>query len=231
MSHDIIDNSSGIVKNLPIPSPVRACLGRREDLTGQVFGRLTALSQVSQTGKSVWLCLCTCGGKKHILACNLKSGAIESCGCLQKENRTTHGLSKNPLYNTWANMIKRCTEPNSRSFADYGGRGITVDPRWKNFANFLEDMEPTHKSGLTLDRIDNDGNYEKLNCRWTSHKEQTWNRRSNRVVSYQNQDKSLAEWCEILKLTYSLVQQRIKKGWTPEQAFELPYGSRNPNKQ
>ena len=233
MNHDIIDNSSGIVKDLPMSSPLHAGDPQRLDLTGQVFGRLTATSRVSQPGISVWLCNCTCGNTKVVRAAHLKRGSTTSCGCLRKEKlserKTTHGLTKHQLYKTWRGMVSRCNNLNSTNYSRYGGIGITVCPPWLKFENFYQDMGNTYREGLSIDRIDNKKGYCKDNCRWATPQEQNRNRGSNRSVVYRGETRIIIEWCELLKISYASTLKRLEAGWTVERAFELPKNARNPD--
>jgi hypothetical protein len=156
------------------------------DLTGQRFGRLQVLSFAGNINKgSLWLCKCDCGNKKIIRATNLKQGT-QSCGCLllevKKMNRTV-AFDHKRLYNVWAGIKTRCYNANHPRYNDWGGRGITMCEEWKNsFGNFYNWAmangydEHAERGQCTLDRIDNDGNYEPLNCRWIGMKEQCTNR-------------------------------------------------------
>lgn len=163
------------------------------DLTGQRFSRMTVLRRAPNRGHHVyWVCCCDCGNLREVAGEHLKSGRTASCGCLKIERtiaaNTRHGharattVGQSPTYRSWGDMIKRTTNPRTRRWSDYGGRGITVCDRWRSFVNFLTDMGE-RPSGLTLDRIDNDGNYEPGNCRWATPTQQAQNRRKRTVAA------------------------------------------------
>lgn len=149
----------------------------RDDLTGQVFSRLTVLEFAGlRHRQSRWLCACSCGKEKTVFGGNLKSGATRSCGCLIAEtvgNRSRkHGLSKTPEYKVWRAMFQRCEDRSSKSYRRYGGRGISICGRWRTFENFLADMGKRPSKTHSIDRVNNDGNYEPSNCRWATRKQQ-----------------------------------------------------------
>lgn len=158
--------------------------GRAKDLTGQRFGKLTALELVekSKNGTAKWRCVCECGVEKVLFSTVLNRGQT-SCGCEARAAaalaHTTHGDSGSPTYLSWKSMRARCLNEKSPDYPEYGGRGIKICRLWDSFERFLADMGE-RPVGKTLDRRENDGNYKPSNCKWSTPKEQANNRRPAR---------------------------------------------------
>ena len=201
-------------------------MGKLIDLTGKKFGRLTIIEWVENNKwrQSRWLCRCECGKKIVITSSSLKNGNTKSCGCLAIEIKTKHGHccrnKTSKTYQIWHSMIQRCNNPNCKAYKNYGGRGIKVCKGWRKFEGFLQDMgeQPLN---LTLDRVDNNGNYCKENCRWATQKEQRRNTRRNILITINGVTKCLIEWCEDRKLNYRTVCSRLRYGWTIEEALDI----------
>lgn len=207
-------------------------MGKYKDITGQKFGRLTAISFVeNRKHHSYWLFRCDCGREKIIGKGNA-AGQTLSCGCYQKEQtskaRATHKSSNTKLYRTWAGMLIRCSYTKGADYHRYGGRGIKV--LWGSFEEFKIDMQESYdkhiqihgKTNTTIERINLDGHYCKDNCRWATQKEQARNRRTSRYLVFNGIRKTLAEWAEVSKLSYGLIQDRLTRDWSIEEAITTP---------
>ena len=186
------------------------------DIYGQRFGRLTALrrsSSVRTLGgqlKQRWVCVCDCGTEVIVRSQPLRNGSTRSCGCLQREARIRHGQHKHPLYSIWKGMLDRCNNPFSKDFERYGARGISVCKRWENPSCFFSDIGTRPSERHTLDRKNNDGDYEPGNVRWALPLFQARNRRSNRVLCLPNGWRStLGEIASELGLTGSGLARRL----------------------
>jgi hypothetical protein len=202
----------------------------RKDLTGLRFGRLVALSYISNGKNSKWLCACDCGNKKEVLTGALGSGNTKSCGCLSREtaskNNATHGHTKNgrptKAYQSWLNMKRRCLDPKNKRFEAYGGRGIKICDRWlAGFENFLADMgEPP--AGFSIDRVDNNGNYTPENCRWACRSDQMKNRRNSVLISYAGKTQNLSEWADETGIKADTIAARLNLyKWSVEAALTI----------
>ena len=208
----------------------------RVNIAGQRFGRLVAQHELPERKcqKIMWFCLCDCGKTVEVFGANLRRGNTKSCGCLRSElvgaGNTTHGHSKRGQmsreYKSWANMITRCTNTSDPHYMYYGGRGIAVCDRWLNsFENFLSDMG-TCPADLTIDRKNNDGNYEPDNCRWGTKIQQMNNTRRNATLTFSGETKTVAEWARSVGLPYSVLHSRIHRyGWPVGRALTHPLRS------
>jgi hypothetical protein len=133
-----------------------------------------------------------------------------------------HGMFGTKIYGSWGSMIQRCTDTNHPYFKNYGGKGVTVCDKWRNFEGFYEDMKDGHADDLMLDRKENDKGYYKENCRWASRKEQANNMTTNRIINVDGKDMTLAQACELLNINYTLVRMRIHRGRTEHEALYTP---------
>ena len=202
------------------------------DLTGKRFGKLTVLSRAenSKANTAKWLCRCDCGNTCIVYGSSLRRGQTQSCGCLRgdrNKERSTHGMRKTRLYGVWNNMRRRCYEPTTKSFKDYGGRGIKEPETFFDWAK-----ASGYAEGLTIERIDVNGNYEPSNCKWITKEEQARNKTNSFIVEIDGESKCLAEWCEIYEINYFTVHQRIAKlGWSPIKALTTPISKRTARKE
>lgn len=192
-----------------------------EDLTGRRFGRLTVIGRAPNKGeRTMWICKCDCGNIKTIGRANLVKGTTQSCGCLHKEavraiNKKKHGGTGSPTYIRWRSMKSRCYNPNDIGYANYGGRGIRVCERWLNsYEAFVADMGVVPSREYTLDRIDVNGDYCPENCKWATMKEQSNNKRNNRLLTHNNRTQTISQWCDELGFSRNLAQKRLLDGFT-----------------
>lgn len=200
-----------------------------KDITGQKFGRLTAIRRAGKQGNHLlWEFRCDCGKTVIALGINVKSGKMKSCGCLRaeqgREQLSTHGLSNTRLHEIWKSMRQRCNNPKNPSYPNYGGRGIAICPEWDDFKLFFDwAILHGYKDGLQIDRIDNDGDYCPENCRWADEKTQSNNRRSNTWLECRGERHTVAEWSDLTGIKQSTILVRMMKyGWSVEQALFTP---------
>jgi hypothetical protein len=185
----------------------------------KTFGRLTVLSRhrVDKRGQHWWNCQCDCGSSCVARTDHLTGGRVVSCGCHASERTSArnfrHGLKWTPEYKIWDGIIERCCNPNSHSYARYGGRGIQICDEWRgDFTKFLADMGERPSPKHSIDRIDNDGNYEPDNCRWATTTEQARNKRNTLRIEFEGEFLTVAEWCAKLGVTEATVRLRVRRG-------------------
>lgn len=208
-------------------------MGTFDDLTGKTFGNWTVLGKGSvRNKKTYWTCVCSC--EKHtirdVYGYSLKRGVSTSCDCLKRRITSsifsTHKQSNTRLYKIWKGMRKRCNNKNSVGYKNYGGRGIGICSEWDNFVNFYDwSIRNNYAESLTLDRINNDGNYEPSNCRWATMKQQSNNSRHNHYITINGVTKLLHEWSEHIGITPANVLARLSKGYSDDEMM-LPSRSK-----
>lgn len=205
-------------------------MGKRINLSGRRFGKLTVVEMAepyhSPGGYKAtnWRCVCDCGKHTIVRTCNLRNGKSLSCGCLRVEspNRKTHGQNGTRLYGVWKSIRQRCKNPSSSSYEDYGGRGIQICAEWDHDFNLFYEwsLANGYQKGLTIDRIDNNGDYAPSNCRWTTLSVQGNNTRRNHFITYNGETLTVAQWAEKTGIKYHKLKDRINKlGWTAEKAL------------
>ena len=199
-------------------------MGKKQDLTGRRFGRLTVIAEAGRKrGGVLWLCRCDCGVEKEIMSATLLNGTTVSCGCYNRDINTKHDKSHSKLYSIYQCMKDRCTNPNAQEWERYGGRGIKVCDEWlKDKAEFFDwalanGYEEAERGRCTLDRIDNDGDYSPQNCRWVTMKEQARNRSNNVNIEYGGETHCLSEWAEILGENYAKLVSRHRRHWSDKE--------------
>jgi len=194
---------------------------------GDVFGRLTVLEVGEPVRHQLHLtpcrCICLCGTERMFRRSNLLHGS-QSCGCLRMERARAksikHGYARSKTYRAWEHMIGRCYRPNTPSYPRYGGRGITVCDSWRSFPNFLADMGEA-PAGLEIDRINNDGNYEPGNCRWSTRKQQLANTGRSRAIVLNGHKTIMAEACRQIGVKPGAVYSRMaRRKEDAQQAFD-----------
>ena len=202
---------------------------RINDLTGNVYGRLTVTGDIGERtnhGGVLWQCLCSCGNTTIRSSFELRKRATPSCGCYVRDRMRltppgrTHGMSDTRIHISWKSMRARCLCKNNKDYPRYGGRGITIDDSWSDFAVFHADMGDMPET-YTLDRIDNDGNYGPKNCRWADSVTQRENSSTVRLITYRGVTKHIRQWSTDLGINYGTLYARLNKlGWSVEDSLE-----------
>ena len=204
-----------------------------KDIIGNKYNKLKATKHVNTIRKNTYTIhmyefICDCGNSKIINFNNVKYGYTKSCGCLSKEfNKklfTKHGFSTTRICRTWHGIIQRCLHKNSISYKHYGGRGISVCKEWKDdFMSFYNWANKNgYKKDLTIDRIDNNGNYTPDNCRWATRKEQNINKRNTRYIIFNGKEMLIQDWAKETGIKRTTIIERLKRGWSIKEALSKP---------
>ena len=194
---------------------------KRKNLIGQSFGRLTVIAE-GKTRESnnkrkqyYWLCQCSCGSQpKEINQNSLLNGEIISCGCYHSEHNHEygfkHGMSHTRIYTIWSGMIQRCCNPNAKNYPRYGSRGVTVCEEWKEFKNFYDWSKISgYSDNLTIERLDNNGNYCPENCTWITKQKQMRNTRRNHYIKYNDEELTLTEWARKFDMNVETLRYQV----------------------
>ena len=198
------------------------------NMAGRTYGALTVLRFVGRDKeyRDLWECRCTCGKTVAVTGKSLRNGTKKSCGCMQYRwasmKNTKHGMSNSRLYNIWTGMKSRCFNSKDRKFKNYGMRGITVCPEWRdNFAAFASwAVGNGYEPSLTIERIDVNGNYCPENCTWIPAEKQGANKTNNHRIRFNGKTQTLADWSKELNINYGTLKSRITRyGWAPERAL------------
>lgn len=225
-------NFKTIAEEFGLITCTKSHLPRSDSIKNRRFGRLVAIEIVEPELDPLWRCICDCGNEKIIRQYALKSGNVKSCGCIHKEqlvnrNKTVlskHMLTNHPLYKKWESIKVRCYYPSSNNYKDYGHRGIKMCDEWldseNGFANFYNwAIKNNWEYGLTIDRINPNGDYEPNNCRWVTNKVQQRNKRNTVFVDYYGKKISMQDICEEKHVPPRTVYQRLRRGLDIYQAL------------
>ncbi len=202
-------------------------MSAKAEMLNKTFGRLFVIKENGRLGQHLsYFCQCSCGNQVTVRGNSLRSGNTTSCGCVHKamigKLNFKHGLKRGREYSSWQMMIDRCTNKNSKSWNSYGGRGITVCDRWKDFSKFYQDMGERPENH-TLERIDNNLGYSLENCKWATVKEQNRNTRRTRLLEINGVTKCVTDWCDYFGINKRTVSNRINRGkWPVELAITTP---------
>lgn len=212
------------------------------DLTGQKFGQWSVIKKgepLLESGRprNRWVCRCACGTERLVRSNSLRGGISISCGCSRMDDiavhghtrGATHGRGPTAEYTTWINLIGRCEDKKRKQYKDYGGRGIKVCKRWrKSFQAFIDDMGPRPSRFHSIDRINNDGNYEPSNCRWETRAQQGKNQRTNKWIEHGGRKMILADWSKETGIHQKTLSLRLKSGWPIDVALFTPSKKNTP---
>ena len=204
---------------------------KESDIAGLKYGRLTVIKEVNPRKRSrVFQCECSCGKTKDINMGSLRGGLTKSCGCLRDEintkRETKHGLRYQPMYGTYNDIKARCLNKKRRGYAGYGGRGIKIHSEWedspKSFFDYIASELGERPEGQTLDRINNDGNYEPGNLKWSTPRQQCNNQRTNKHITFNGETLTMAQWSRRTNIRKDVIAGRLRYGWSVERALTTP---------
>ena len=201
-------------------SPMSKC----ENLIGKRFGHWSVFARAENNacGSACWRCRCDCGSVSVVRAQSLKSGRSNSCGCHKNDYNRKHGGKGTKLYEVWRSMRYRCEKQSNHAYPMYGARGIQVCSEWHDFSLFRKwALENGYEHGLSIDRIDVDGNYEPSNCRWADSKTQMNNRRTTPHFEYEGKSLTISEWSRESGIPRSTILNRMKRGWSFEKSITV----------
>lgn len=200
-----------------------------KDISGQIFGHLTALYKLNNYHKKgvYWLCVCECGNLTEVNGKDLRKGNTKSCGCFRgryPRNKPSISYSNNKptrLYRIYHNMKSRCYNKNFHKYKNYGARGVTICDEWKDDFQAFYDwaISNGYKDNLTIDRIDVNGNYEPNNCRWATNKQQSRNTTKNVYLTYNGKTQIMKDWADELNINYCTLLTRHHRGWSDEECL------------
>jgi len=200
--------------------------------------RLTFIKKINNRdnhGHKRGLYQCSCGNILEVNISSVNTNNTKSCGCLNlekiKERNFKHGKNRTKKHRTWQNIKTRCLNKSRKYYKHYGGRGITICEKWLNFEGFDEDMPDPPGEEYQIERINNNGNYEKSNCKWATRKEESRNKRTNINITYNGKTQILADWAEEFNINPGVLRYRLKNGWDIEKAltFQVKIGNNQYN--
>ena len=194
-----------------------------KDIAGQKFNMLTAV-KIAQRNPLKWECKCDCGNTAYVSSRNLIHGKQKSCGCLSHRGNPKHNQCYTRVYRIYAKIKRRCFIVDDAAYSRYGGRGITMCDEWKDSFEVFSKWAYAngYKDNLSIDRIDNNGNYCPENCRWVDDYCQSNNRRNNLKYTFDGKTQTLSQWCREKNMSYKVVWYRLSKGWKFEDAITKP---------
>lgn len=182
-------------------------------MPGDRFGKLVVTKESLAKGydRRYFELICDCGNIVTVVLMSLRSGDTKSCGCINKLSPPglSHKMSKTNIYKRWCGMLSRCSDTICPGYKNYAGRGIKVCDKWLKFENFYEDMGKSFKEGLSLERIDVNGNYCKKNCKWIPINKQGLNKRNNRIIKYNGKSQPLSQWSKEIGIKMGTLHWRI----------------------